>query len=75
MSKDLIFDFVYLDPPYGSDYYAKVLSLLRDCKFISEKTIIICELSKSNKYEIDNFWKIDDERVYGQTKIKFLVKV
>ena len=74
-SSGFIFDFVYLDPPYESKYYELVLELLEGSKFINQKTIIICEHSKYRDFKIGSHLKIKDERVYGQTKIKFLVKV
>ena len=73
--KEFIFDFVYIDPPYQSNYYEAVLDLLRDNKFIGQKTTIICEHSIYSDFKIGNYLKLNDERVYGQTKLKFLVKV
>ena len=69
------FDFVYIDPPYKSNYYEAILDLLRDNKFIGQTTTIICEHSKYSDFKIGNYFKLNDERVYGQTKLKFLVKV
>ncbi len=69
------FDFVYIDPPYKSNYYEAILDLLRDNKFIGQTTTIICEHSKYSDFKIGNYLKLNDERVYGQTKLKFLVKV
>ena len=73
--KDFIFDFVYLDPPYQSGYYEDVLKLLAESKFINEKTTIICEHSKNVSLSINNYFKVKDQRVYGQTKLVFLIKI
>jgi hypothetical protein len=37
------FDFIYMDPPYGSDYYRSVFLALRDTSLVSAETTIIAE--------------------------------
>ena len=39
------FDFIYLDPPYNSNYYELVLEQIFNCNFIKKETIVICEHS------------------------------
>ena len=74
-SKEFEFDYVYVDPPYESKYYSLVLNLLKNKEFIGKHTNIICEHSKFINIQICDYWKIKDEREYGQTKITFLVKI
>ena len=42
---------------------------------MTKKTIVICEHSKSEIIKDDQLWKIKDTRLYGQTKLSFLVKI
>lgn len=38
-------DVIFMDPPYNQDYEKKVLTCLKDMKFVTEDTIIIVEAS------------------------------
>ena len=73
--QNIKFDFIYIDPPYKNNFYKTLLQDLFKSYLITRKTIVICEHSKNEEIKEDNLWKIEDTRLYGQTKLTFLVKI
>ena len=73
--ENIKFDFVYIDPPYKNNFYKNLLKDLFKSYLLTEKTTVICEHSKNEIINEDNTWKIIDTRLYGQTKLSFLVKI
>ena len=73
--ENIKFDFIYLDPPYKNNFYKKLLKDLFKSYLITKKTIVIYEHSKNDVIKEDHLWQIKDTRLYGQTKLSFLVKI
>lgn len=73
--ENIKFDFIYIDPPYKNNFYKTLLKDLFKSYLITKKTIVICEHSKNEVIKDDLLWKIEDKRLYGQTKLSFLVKI
>ena len=73
--QNIKFDFIYIDPPYKNNFYKDLLKDLFKSYLITKKTIVICEHSKNEEIKEDHLWKIEDTRLYGQTKLTFLVKI
>ena len=73
--ENIQFDYIYIDPPYKNNLYKNLLQDLFKSYLVKEKTIVICEHSKNEAIKEDNLWKIQDIRLYGQTKLTFLVKI
>ena len=73
--ENIKFDFVYIDPPYKNNFYKNLLNDLFRSYLLTEKTTVICEHSKNEVINEDNIWKTIDTRLYGQTKLSFLVKI
>ena len=69
------FDFIYLDPPYKAEYYDLVIEQIFKSNLINLNTIVICEHSRKKLINENEIYKIKDIRIYGQTKLSFLVKV
>ena len=69
------FDFIYLDPPYGSNYHELVLNQIFNCNFIKKGTIVICEHSLDMDIKTNILWNIYDVRTYGQSKLTFLIHI
>ncbi len=69
------FDYIYIDPPYKNNFYKNLLNDLFKSSLLTKKTVVICEHSKNEVIEEDQLWKIEDKRIYGQTKLTFLVKI
>ena len=72
---ELKFDFIYLDPPYGTNYHELVLNQIFNCDFIKKDSLVICEHSLNLEINKNNIWKIVDVRDYGQSRLTFLVYV
>ena len=73
--ENIKFDFIYIDPPYKKNFYETLLKDLFKSYLTTKKTIVICEHSKNEIIKEDDFWEIEDIRLYGQTKLTFLVKI
>ena len=69
------FDFIYLDPPYKVSYHELVLNQIFKCNFMKKDTIVICEHSLELNINKNNLWDIYDTRIYGQSKLTFLIHV
>ena len=66
------FDLVYIDPPYNSDIYLKVLEALLLGNWLRQDSIVICEHSKGLAMEIPSLWQEKDRRLYGSTSIRLI---
>ena len=69
------FDFIYLDPPYQANYHELVLYQIFNCNFIKKGTIVICEHSLDLDIKDNTLWRIYDVRIYGQSKLTFLIHI
>ena len=69
------FDFVYLDPPYNTDFHELVLNQLFNCNFLKKDSIVICEHSPDLYIKKNNLWETIDVRDYGQSRLTFLINV
>ena len=70
-------DFIYLDPPYKTDYIKKSLELLLGSNLIRNNTKIICETDEKERIikEIEKMnLNVTDQRKYGRANILFLKK-
>jgi len=72
---DYKFDYIYLDPPYKNEFNNKLLEQLFTSNLLKQNTLVIYEHSKFNKITGNILWKIKDTRLYGQTKLTFLIKI
>tara|TARA_Y100000589_G_scaffold322581_1_gene355717 strand:+ start:587 stop:1174 length:588 start_codon:yes stop_codon:yes gene_type:complete len=73
--ENIKFDYIYIDPPYKNNFYKKLLKNLFISQLITDKTTVICEHSKNEEIRGDELWSIEDTRIYGQTKLSFLIKI
>ena len=73
--ENIEFDFIYIDPPYKKNFYKTLLNNLFKSNLLTNNTTVICEHSKNEGIKEDHLWRIEDIRLYGQTKLTFLVKI
>jgi len=73
--ENIKFDYIYIDPPYKKNIYRTLLKDLFKSYLITKKTIVICEHSKNEIIKDHELWRIEDTRLYGQTKLTFLIKI
>ena len=78
-TKDQIFDVVYLDPPYKTDYIEIAIREMIKNPMINENTLIIAETDEIEKVlmQIENIKeiKLDSKRKYGRAHILFIKKI
>ena len=68
---DKKFDIIYIDPPYNSGLYEKVLERINKNNILNENGIVILEKPFSLKTEINDFILIK-EKVYSDKSICYL---
>ncbi len=66
------FDFVFLDPPYNSDFYELSQEILLSMKWIKKSSTLICECSSKSQPRIHNGWELNKVKSYGNTSLLFL---
>jgi len=71
----LKFDFVYLDPPYDSDFHELVINQIFNCNFLKKESVVICEHSPNLIIKKSSLWETIDVRDYGQSRLTFLINV
>ena len=78
-TKNQIFDIIYLDPPYKTDFIKIAINEIIKNKMINEETLIIAETDEVEKVlmQIENIKEIELEskRKYGRANILFLKKI
>ncbi|MCI8654751.1 MAG: 16S rRNA (guanine(966)-N(2))-methyltransferase RsmD [Clostridia bacterium] len=70
-------DYIYIDPPYKTDYILKSLKILEESEIIKEETKIILETDDEERIlkQIESLkFDIIDKRKYGIAHIIFLKK-
>lgn len=69
-------DIIFMDPPYGQDLEKQVLSVLSQCKYVTEDTLIIveAELREDFSYVESLGFAITKEKKYKTNKHVFLRK-
>ena len=74
-NKDKIFDFIYLDPPYNTNFIEKSLEIIIKHKMLKNDGTIILETDDENRI-LDKIKNMDviikDKRKYGRASIIFL---
>lgn len=71
-SKGMMFDLVFLDPPYADQEVARIMQSLLERNLLNEAAVIVCETDKSSQLNADiPELYLFKEKVYGQTKLSF----
>ncbi|MFV0254817.1 MAG: 16S rRNA (guanine(966)-N(2))-methyltransferase RsmD [Erysipelotrichaceae bacterium] len=70
-SVDIKFDFIYLDPPFNSDYYQKALDLIEKYQLLNELGIIIIESDLLLELT-SSYYQVFKVATYGKIKIQYL---
>ena len=73
---EIVFDYIFMDPPYNKDLERKVLEYLADSSLIYEDTLIIVEASKETDFSYLSGLGYDllKEKVYKTNKHVFIEK-
>ena len=67
------FNLIFLDPPYKETKIIEILNLIFKYKILKKNGIIIIHRNRKSKDELSFFFKIVDSRIYGVSKINFLM--
>lgn len=73
---EIVFDYIFMDPPYNKELEKKVLEYLADSSMIYEDTLIIVEASKETDFSYldDLGYHLLKEKVYKTNKHVFIEK-
>lgn len=71
-SCDKKFDIIFLDPPYESGLYKKVIEAIYDKDILNEEGIIVAEWDFSKKPDFGAFFEVVKEKKYGRVGISLL---
>ena len=74
--KDYVFDFVFMDPPYGKELERQVLEYLASSPLISEDTLLIVEADLNTGFEyLESLgYECRREKIYKTNKHVFIAK-
>ena len=64
-----VFDLIFIDPPYSSDYGVKALNLIGEKGLLSENGIAVFE--SETPFSEETYLNLFDERKYGRTYLSF----
>ncbi len=64
-------DFVFCDPPYGSDLVNLSIMHLYKQGWIDHDTTIVAEMYKNNTLQLDVEFKVLQDKKYGDTRVVF----
>lgn len=69
------FDIVFADPPYSlASDFQMILNAIYNSSVLTSRSILIYELRKKTKINLDTKWNLLREKNYGKTKVLFLKK-
>lgn len=69
-----VFDYIFLDPPYDTDFIDKSLFLIKEYDLLSEDGIIITESDMDFDFSIKYNLQLIKEKSYGRKFVKFYIK-
>jgi len=65
------FDLIFLDPPYNHKLLLPALDFLHSKTLLSDKSLIVIELSAAESLDVPDFIDFLDDRIYGDSRIIF----
>ena len=71
---EMIFDLIYIDPPYDSNLYEPIIHKIRENGILAHGGIIICEHRKGTTFELPFDYRIYDRRIYGKSTVSFVIE-
>lgn len=69
-NKDIVFDIIYIDPPYRLDVYNDILDKLIKYKLISKNSLVILE--SDSKIQFNNNYTVIREKKYSNKYVSIL---
>lgn len=68
------FDFIFLDPPYATDYAEKALFMIEERNLLEDDGIIIYEHLQGKEFALPERLEIYDEKKYGTVVVTYMRK-
>jgi 16S rRNA (guanine966-N2)-methyltransferase len=68
------FELAFLDPPYRKDLVPRALGALRDGGWLTTNAVAVCETGENEAAPPVEGFTLNNERVYGDTRVLFLTK-
>jgi len=68
----VVFDIVFIDPPYNKGLEVKAVQMVVDLKLINEDSIVVVETDKKLDFKIPSELVEYNKRVYGTKCLRFL---
>ncbi|MBF0287357.1 MAG: 16S rRNA (guanine(966)-N(2))-methyltransferase RsmD [SAR324 cluster bacterium] len=65
---------IFIDPPYQSQEYEKILSRISEIPEILQNSMMVVESPIAHQFSLQNNLERIQSKQYGQTKLDFLVK-
>jgi len=70
--RNVIFDFIYADPPYEKEYYTGIVNLVKNLNLLDKDGILMLEEPKRKPFIPENSRWIVERRSYGTTVVTFV---
>lgn len=71
--RNIQFDFIYLDPPYKLDVLDEIMQIIYENNLLKKYGKIIIETNIEKEVVVPKGLMIQNERIYGKTKLVFVV--
>ena len=71
-SLNLVFDVIFLDPPYATDFITKSIFSIVDNRLLAQDGIIVCESDSLERIDIPLCLKIVKSKKYGDKVVAIL---
>lgn len=74
LDNDKFFDFVYIDPPYKSNYYDIALKMLKEQNLITNESLVICEHDAKESFIKSTLsdYEFVSQKKYGSKILSYL---
>ena len=71
-SLNLVFDVIFLDPPYATDFITKSIFSIVDNHLLAQDGIIVCESDSLERIDVPLCLKIVKSKKYGDKVVAIL---
>ncbi len=71
-AKEIKFDYIFLDPPYDTDYLASAIDIIINNELLNEDGIVITESDRDLKFDDDLY--LIKEKTYGRKFVNIYIK-
>lgn len=74
LDNNKFFDFVYIDPPYKSNYYNTALKMLKEQNLITNESLVICEHDAKESFIKNTLpdYEFVSQKKYGSKMLSYL---